>query len=180
MIFRCKQVSWYSRRNGVQQAERAVSKANPPNPGGKGIANKSCVTPGNATEADIAVSKENLRRICQAHDPLDDEFQEIMEQAGEEEVPLTRKALADVGKQKRRKQVRKERDTKLSAQETLFPTMPRLNCSPASDGRAGRLWETRLITYKPMFVLCILFFGNTEKSGIPAYIFTIFCHKKRI
>ena len=36
--------------------------------------------------------------------------------------PLTQKALVDIGRRKRRKEARDERDTKLSAQETFFPT----------------------------------------------------------
>ena len=64
-----------------------------------------------------------LRDIRRAHEPIEDsEFQEIVEQATVVGVSLTRKALADIGKRKRREKVREERDTKLSAQETLFPT----------------------------------------------------------
>ena len=80
---------------------------------------------------DGLIKPSTMRDIRQAHDPIgNDEFQEIVEQAKEEMKPLTRKVLVDIGEQKRREEAREERDTKLSAQETLFTTF-RLstNCS---------------------------------------------------
>ena len=104
----------------VQEAERAVAKANPPvssEEAGRRTGKKG-VPP-----EDTLIKPSTLRNIRQAHVALaDEEFEEMIEQAEEEEIPLTRKALTDVGKRKRREKVREERDKKLSAQETLFPT----------------------------------------------------------
>ena len=64
-----------------------------------------------------------IRQMHMAHDSVDDEeFQEVIEQAKEEMQPLTRQTLVEIGKRKKRKKAREERDTRLSAQETLFPT----------------------------------------------------------
>lgn len=104
----------------VQEAERVIAKANPPMSRQESGARKGKKV---VTQNDDLISQTNLRNIRQAHGSIDDlEFEEIVEQATDEGVPLTRRALVDVGKQKRRKEAREERDTKLSAQETLFPT----------------------------------------------------------
>ena len=91
----------------VQEAERAIAKANPANPGGKG-------TPKNSVLQDDAVVKPTtLRNIRQAHDSVDDEeFQEIIEQAKDEAQPLTRQALVEVGRRKRREEMREISMTK--------------------------------------------------------------------
>ena len=104
--------------------ERAIAKANPPNLGGKGTSNKSCVIPYNATP----VSGGVIRQIRHAHDPIEDEeFEETVEQAKEDRVPLTRKAWVDIAHKKRREEAREEsavriRTIILSFQRTkLFP-----------------------------------------------------------
>ena len=51
----------------MQKAERAIAKANPANPGGKGTANKSSVAPDDAT-----LPASTLRNIRQAHRGLSD------------------------------------------------------------------------------------------------------------
>ena len=103
----------------VQEAEREIAKANPPMSYSEAGARKGKkpVTPGNGL-----ISGSNLRRIRLAHDQIDDdEFEEIVGQATDEGVPLTRKALTDIGARKRREEAREKRDAKLSTQETLFP-----------------------------------------------------------
>ena len=98
----------------VQEAERAIAKANPPRQGERTDLNFGLREP--------EVSKDLIRNVRKAHDPIEDtEFEQIVEQAVDEGVPLTRKALADVGKRRRREEAREERDMRLSAQETLFP-----------------------------------------------------------
>ena len=88
----------------VQKAERAIAKANPANPGGKGTPKGNCVIRDNA----VSVSGGVIRQIRQAHDSVDDEeFQEAVEQAKEDMQPLTRKTLVDIGKRKRREEARK-------------------------------------------------------------------------
>lgn len=100
--------------------ERAIAKANPPNLGGKGTSNKSCVIPDNATP----VSGGVIRQIRHVHDPIEDEeFEEIVEQAKEDRVPLTRKAWVDSAHKKRREEsAARSRTIILSFQRTkLFP-----------------------------------------------------------
>ena len=99
----------------VQEAERAIAQANPPRQGERTDLNFGLREP--------EVSKDLIRNVRKAHDPIgNDEFEEIVAQAKEEMQPLTRKALVDIGKRKRREEAREERDNRLSAQETLFPT----------------------------------------------------------
>ena len=71
----------------VQEAERAIAKANPPMSRQESGAQKGkkVVNPNN----DL-ISANSLRNIRHVHDRIDDlEFQEIVEQATEEGVPLT-------------------------------------------------------------------------------------------
>ena len=77
--------------NLVQDAERAIAKANPPNPGGKGVREKSsCVTPNNTTR----FSPSTIRQIRLAHSALgDDQYNEIKQTAIKESEPLTRATL---------------------------------------------------------------------------------------
>ena len=104
----------------VQEAERAIAKANPPMSREEAGARR---WKERVVRDDALIKPTKLRDIRRAHEGIEDEeFEEIVEQAKEEMQPLTRKALADIGKQKQGKAAREERDTKLSAQETLFPT----------------------------------------------------------
>ena len=59
----------------AQEAERAITQANPANLGGKGTSNESSVTRDNATP----VSGGVIRQIRLAHDPIDNEFEKIVE-----------------------------------------------------------------------------------------------------
>lgn len=107
--------------NLVQDAERAIAKANPPNITGRP---KKVVTPNNDfLESEPVISKNNLRQIRLAHNNLSDEEYEAAKQAAiESQTPLTRSALKEKGKQKRREETRQERDKKLSAEATQLPT----------------------------------------------------------
>ena len=110
----------------VQEAERAIAKANPPNPGGRGIPKKNCVIQDNA----VGVSGGVVRQMRMAHEPIEDEeFEEVIEQAKEDQVPLTWKAWVDIAHKKRREKARegsaaRSRTIILSFQRTkLFPEL---------------------------------------------------------
>ena len=104
----------------VQQAERAIAKANPPMSRQESGAQKGkkVVTP-----EDDLISRSNLRNIRQSHSSLEDsEFTEIIEEATKNEEPLTRKTLLEVSKRKKQTENRQKRDEQLAAQATQLPT----------------------------------------------------------
>lgn len=107
--------------NLVQDAERAIAKANPPNITGRP---RKVVTPNNDfLESEPVISKNNLRQIRQAHKNLsDEEYEAAKAESVETETPLTRSALKEKGKQKRREEARQEREKNLSAEATQLPT----------------------------------------------------------
>ncbi len=107
--------------NLVQDAERAIAKANPPNITGRP---KKVVTPNNDfLESEPVISQNNLRQIRQAHNNLsDEEYEEVKQEAIESQIPLTRSNLKEKGKQKRREKLRQERVENLSAAATQLPT----------------------------------------------------------
>lgn len=80
----------------VQDAERAIAKANPHNPGGMGTSGKpSCVIHNNATQAKTAVSDNKLRQIRRAHQQSDEDYEQAKAEHQESGKPITRKALID-------------------------------------------------------------------------------------
>ena len=107
--------------NLVQDVERAIAKANPPNITGRP---KKVVTPNNDfLESEPVISQNNLRQIRQAHNNLsDEEYEAAKAESVETETPLTRSALKEKGKQKRREETRQEREKNLSAKATQLPT----------------------------------------------------------
>ena len=101
----------------VQQAERAIAKANPPCQG-KRTDIQNFVRP-----EDEVLPKSTVRNIRQAHSFVDDsEFTDIIETATKNEEPLTRKTLLEVGKRKKQTENRQKRDEQLAAQATQLPT----------------------------------------------------------
>ena len=107
--------------NLVQDAERAIAKANPPNVTGRP---KKVVTPNNDfLESEPVISQNNLRQIRQAHNNLSDaEYEAAKAESVETQTPLTRSALKEKSKQKRREETRQEREKNLSAEATQLPT----------------------------------------------------------
>ena len=76
--------------NIVMDAERDISKANPPNPGGKGTSEGSCVVSDNTTQ----MPQTQVRQIRMAHDNISDtEYSEIKSKAADNEEPLKRSKL---------------------------------------------------------------------------------------
>ena len=91
----------------VAEAERAVAKANPPERGGRGRKTR---------DSESRVSAETVRSIRQAHAQIeDDEFRDVTEQARESGEPVTRKALKDLAKAKR-KTVKRARQEQAQAE----------------------------------------------------------------
>ena len=110
--------------NLVQDAERAIAKANPPNPGGKGTPNNSSVIPNNTTsETKPVISQPQLRQIRLAHNNLsDEEYEAAKAESVETQTPLTRSALREKSKKQRREEIRQKQEKKLSAEATQLPT----------------------------------------------------------
>lgn len=78
--------------NLVQDAERAIAKANPPNITGRP---KKVVTPNNDfLESEPVISQNNLRQIRHAHNNLsDEEYEAAKAESVETQTPLTRSAF---------------------------------------------------------------------------------------
>ena len=108
----------------VQEAEREIAKANPSKGHGGDRRSKGF----NVVRDDLEIKPSTMRDIRQGHEPIEDtEFEEIVEEATVEGVPLTRKAWVDIAHKKRRGEAREEsaarsRTIILSFQRTkLFP-----------------------------------------------------------
>ena len=79
-------------------AERDITKANPPNPGGKGTPEGSCVVSDNTTQ----IPQTQVRQIRMAHDNISDtEYVEIKSEANKLEEPLTRGKLQMISRRKK-------------------------------------------------------------------------------
>ena len=93
----------------VMDAERAIAKANPSQQGRRDMAD------------DGVIPKEVKKKIRQAHAHLDDEeYEEIKYKAQEEEVPLTRQKIKDIGRKKHKSEKHQEmleRKSQKNAQE---------------------------------------------------------------
>ena len=91
----------------VMDAERDISKANPPNMGGKGTPEGSCVPPGNATQ----IPQTQVRKIRMAHDNISDtEYSEIKSEAADNEEPLKRSKLQEIIKDKKLNKSKSDKD----------------------------------------------------------------------
>lgn len=103
--------------NLVQDAERAIAKANPPKQGER-------TDKKNFVPAENEVLKPiEIRKIRQAHNNLsDEEYEAAKAESVETQTPLTRSALKEKSKQKRREATRQEREKNLSAASTQLPT----------------------------------------------------------
>ena len=92
--------------NLVQDAERAVAKANPPKSDGRP---KKSVTVGDSFQKELPVTQTNLRNIRQAHNHVsDEEFEAKKAKAVETGIPLTRKELVEQGRENRKAEKRQE------------------------------------------------------------------------
>ena len=107
--------------NLVQDAERAIAKANPVKSREKSGAmkGKKVVTPSNDLSP---ISQTNLRQIRRAHAHLsDEEYEAAKAEAIQTQTPLTRAALKDKSKQKQRQETRQQREaTQLSTGEQKY------------------------------------------------------------
>ena len=102
--------------NLVQDAERAIAKANPPRQGER-TDKKDFVPP-----EDEVLKPIEIRKIRQAHVNLTDtEYEQAIAESAEKQIPLTRSALQEKSKQKRRAETRQERIESLSATATELP-----------------------------------------------------------
>ena len=103
--------------NLVQDAERAIAKANPPRQGER--TDKSNFVP----PVNEVLKPVEVRKIRQAHDNLTDtEYEQAKAEAIESQTPLTRSHLQKKSKQKRKAETRQERIENLSATATELPS----------------------------------------------------------
>ena len=126
--------------NLVQDAERAIARANPPLSKQESMSQNRIIglekksVDGNSDsiygdetsepqEAPI-VSKNLLKGIRAAHVHItDEEFETRKSEAIEKGEPLTRKSLIDLGREKRRAEKREERESQLAEEKTQFEMM---------------------------------------------------------
>ena len=117
--------------NLVQDAERAIAKANPPmtreetakNAQKKRWKISSRFSEPTRDSAEPVVEKSLLNNMRKAHNHVSDEvFEQKKKEAVETGVPLTRSALIVEAKRKRRAEKREEREESLSAKATQLPT----------------------------------------------------------
>lgn len=99
--------------NLVQDAERAIHKANPSQQGKQN--NFKNTSRPNGTEVESPISKSTLGKIRRAHNHLsDEEFEAKKIEAAKTETPLSRSALIEDGRRKRienqREEVREQRN----------------------------------------------------------------------
>ena len=105
----------------VARAEREIHKANPPKPeGGPGRGKKTIATD-NGFNEEKPLPQQTIRDIRHTHSKLtDDQFEAAIEQAQEEQQPLTRQSL--------KRQARKQRD-----QDAADRREARMSRPPADD-----------------------------------------------
>ena len=112
--------------NLVQDAERAIAKANPPQtPQESGKRGRDTQLGGVLIEntPEPSIKPQEIRKIRMAHDHLSDpEYEAAKAEAVETETPLTRSALQGKSKQKRRAEIRQKHVEKLSAEATQLPS----------------------------------------------------------
>jgi N6-adenosine-specific RNA methylase IME4 len=103
--------------NLVQEAERAIAKATPPQQG-KRTDRKNFVIENDEVPPDASIiTPQNVRQMRHAHNNLTDaEFEAAQQEAIETQTPLTRSALQKRAKEKRQTESRAKRDTVLAAQ----------------------------------------------------------------
>ena len=109
--------------NLVQEAERAIAKANPPKTRQESGAQKGKKVElperdlFGAEKPESPISKNIIKHIRKAHNNLtDEEFKAAKQEAIETQTPLTRSALQKRAKEKRQTESRAKRDTVLAAQ----------------------------------------------------------------
>ena len=136
----------------VTEAERAIAKANPPAPPGRG----KKVDPGST------ISKPVRQKIRQTHAPITDpEFDQVKEQAREQGEPITRKALKDLGREKRKVQQVAKRKAKQAES---------LAADPGPDGRVFDCRCSALAGYVDAGTLDAIFTDPPYvEAGIPTY-----------
>ena len=110
--------------NLVQDAERAIAFANPKKVTGrpkKVFHTEEDFLEG--TPKNKEINRHLIKHARHAHIPLsNEEFEAKKAEAIETGTPLTRSALIEEGKKKRREKKRQERDEQLTQQATLLPT----------------------------------------------------------
>ena len=105
--------------NLVQDAERTIAKANPP----KSREESGAMKGKKVVMPDNDLSRDSLRQMRQAHDNLsDEEYEQAKAESVETQTPLTRSALQEKSKQKRREETRQQREESLSATATQLPS----------------------------------------------------------
>ena len=103
--------------NLVQEAERTIAKATPPQQG-KRTDRKNFVIQNHEVPPDVPyITSQNVGQMRHAHNNLTDaEFEAAQQEAIETETPLTRSALQKRAKEKQQVENRAKRDTILAAQ----------------------------------------------------------------
>ena len=103
--------------NLVQEAERAIAKATPPQQG-KRTDRKNFVIENDEVPPEASFfTPQNVRQMRHAHNNVTDaEFEAAQREAIETQTPLTRSALQKRAKEKRQTESRAKRDTVLAAQ----------------------------------------------------------------
>lgn len=121
--------------NLVQDAERAIAKANPPyskqeygsmggRTAGNGRPKSSGVPQGNDPTEAKKLGRSNIRKMRAAHEHIsDDEFEAKKAEAVETGEPLTRQLLIDIGREKHRKKKNEERESQLAKEKTQIEMM---------------------------------------------------------
>ena len=109
--------------NLVQEAERAIAKASPPQQG-KRTDRKNFVIQNHEVPPDVPyITPQDVRQMRYAHNNLTDaEFNAAQQEAIETETPLTRSALQKRAKAKKQADNRAKRDTLLTVQAKPLST----------------------------------------------------------
>lgn len=112
----------------VADAERAIHKASPPREAGRPKA-------GENRDTASRISGDVRRQIRSAHSNVDDgEYEAVKRQAVEQQEPLTRQALKDLGRAKRRSAQAAEReDARRKAAESAPAVDDRVRCCPVAE-----------------------------------------------
>ena len=108
--------------NLVQEAERAIAKASPPQQG-KRTDRKNFVIHNHEVSPDVPyITPQDVRQMRYAHNNLTDaEFEAAQQEAIETQTPLTRSALQKRAKAKKQADNRSKRDTLLTVQAKPLP-----------------------------------------------------------
>ena len=95
--------------NLVQDAERAIAKANPPQQRGGDMSKKKRLYSDTTIESDESVKPHVIRQMRRAHTHLsDEEYKAKKAESAEKGTPLTRESLIEEGRRKRIEKSREE------------------------------------------------------------------------